>query len=88
MDTNALEGENLKMRITVKLFAYLRQGRFKSSELELADLTSIGQVLDSLAISRQEMQLGILFINGRHAKFDSVLQDGDTLAIFPPVAGG
>ncbi len=76
------------MKITVKLFAYLRQGRFKSMDMEFADGTSIGQVLDNLSIPRQEMQLGILFINGKHAKFDSVLQDGDTLAIFPPVAGG
>lgn len=75
------------MRITVKLFAYLREGRFKSKEMDVADGTTIGEVLDSLSISRQEMQLGILFINGKHAKFDSVLQHGDTLAIFPPWLG-
>lgn len=76
------------MRITVKLFAYLREGRFKSMEMDFADGTTISQVLDILSISHQEMQLGILFINGKHAKFDSVLQNGDILAIFPPVAGG
>ncbi len=30
----------------------------------------------------------VVFINGRHAPEDTVLSDGDRLAIFPPVAGG
>jgi len=30
----------------------------------------------------------IVFVNNRHAAEDSVLRDGDRLAIFPPVAGG
>ena len=30
----------------------------------------------------------IVFIGGKHAPEDTVLSDGDRLAIFPPVAGG
>jgi molybdopterin converting factor small subunit len=30
----------------------------------------------------------IIFVNGRHSGFDDRLNDGDRLAIFPPVAGG
>jgi len=76
------------LKITVKLFAFLRQDRFKIRELNFPDGTTVGLVLDSLAISRQEMEIGIIFINGKHAEFDTVLKDDDTLAVFPPVAGG
>jgi sulfur carrier protein len=76
------------MKITIKLFAFLRQGRFKIREFDFSEGTQVGQILDVLAISRQEMEIGIIFINGKRAEFDSVLKANDILAIFPPVAGG
>lgn len=76
------------MKITIKLFAFLRLGRFKIQDFDFPDGTMVGQVLDSLAISRQQMEIGIIFINGKRAEFDSVLKAEDTLAVFPPVAGG
>ncbi|MDD4801976.1 MAG: MoaD/ThiS family protein [Syntrophomonas sp.] len=76
------------MKITIKLFAFLRQGRFKIREFDFPEDTTVGQVLDSLAIPRQEMGIGIIFINGKRAEFDSLLKTDDVLAIFPPVAGG
>ncbi len=30
----------------------------------------------------------IIFVNGIHAKLDRELQDGDRVALFPPIAGG
>jgi sulfur carrier protein len=76
------------MKITVKLFAFLRQGRFKIRESDFSEGVTVGQVLDSLTITREEMEIGIIFINGKRAEFDSVLKADDILAIFPPVAGG
>ncbi len=76
------------MKITIKLFASLRLGRFKVRVCEYPEGTTVGQVLDSLSITRQEMEIGIIFINGKRAEFASVLQADDTLAVFPPVAGG
>lgn len=76
------------MKVTVRLFADLRKGRFKSREMELPDGTKIMQVLNALAINAEEMKIGIIFVNGRHAGFDTVLEEQDVLAIFPPVAGG
>lgn len=76
------------MRITVKLFAFLRQGRFKIRDFDLPDGYTAGQVLDDLGIDRDYMKIGIIMINGKHGVFESVLQAGDTLAIFPPAAGG
>lgn len=76
------------MKITVKLFAFLRQARFKIRDLNFPEGTTVGEVLDDLAISRQEMEIGIIFINGKRAEFNTVLQEDDILAVFPPVAGG
>ncbi|MGI6435510.1 MAG: MoaD/ThiS family protein [Syntrophomonadaceae bacterium] len=76
------------MKVTIKLFAFLRKGRFKTSILEFPEGTSVLQVLDALSITANERNIGILFVNGRHTNLDSILKDGDVLAIFPPVAGG
>lgn len=76
------------MRITVKLFAYLRKGRFKVKELDFPEETDVLQVLNALSINAEEMKIGIVFVNGRHAGFDTVLKEQDVLAVFPPVAGG
>ncbi len=76
------------MKITVKLFAFLRQGRFKIRECYYPEGVTVGQVLDSLSITREEMEIGIIFINGKRAEFDTILKADDILAIFPPVAGG
>ncbi|HCF49322.1 MAG TPA: molybdopterin synthase sulfur carrier subunit [Syntrophomonas sp.] len=76
------------MKITVKLFANLRKGRFKVNDLEFPEGTNVLQVLNDLSIDAEEMKIGIIFVNGRHASFDTVLKEQDVLAIFPPVAGG
>ncbi len=76
------------MILTVKLFANLRQGRFKVRDMDFSEGTTVQQVMEYLSISKKEMAIGIIFINGKRANFDSVLEDNDTLAIFPPVAGG
>ena len=76
------------MKVTVKLFAFLRKGRFKADVMEFPEETTVLQVLDALSITANERNIGIVFINGKHAPIEAVLQEGDILAIFPPVAGG
>lgn len=74
------------MKITVKLFAYFRDNRFKIEEWDVDSDTSVGSIVDSLDIDREEV--GVLMINSRHTEFDVVVQEGDVLAIFPVVGGG
>jgi len=76
------------MRITVKLFAHLRNDRFKVKEMEFPEGTTVGDVMDELSISPKELDTGIIFINGKHSELYTVLNNGDTLSVFPPVAGG
>lgn len=79
------------MNVDVALFAYLsdyqpdRAGGRHARPFDLADGTTIADVISSLGLPDQPR---IVFVNGRHTPETSALQDGDRLAIFPPVAGG
>lgn len=77
---------HIRMKVTVKLFASLRMDRFAVAERDYEDGATVGHVLLSLHIP--EGEAAIIFINGRHAEADSLLKEGDLLAIFPPVGGG
>lgn len=74
------------MKARIKLFATLRTGRFDISEMELAESTTILDIIEQLGIDRKDA--AILFINGVHADLESVINEGDDVAIFPPVGGG
>ena len=74
------------MRITIKLFATFRQGRFKIAEQDVPEGSTIADILDALAIETPEV--GMLFVNGRHAEPEQRLAAGAVLAIFPLVGGG
>lgn len=74
------------MLVKVKLFATFRSGRFREKDMELEESCTVGWVVDHLAIPRRE--LGIVFLNGLAANIEAVLQEGDTLSIFPMVGGG
>jgi len=74
------------MRITVKLFATFRQGRFDIEDRNYPDGTTVNEVVRDLNLS--EPELGILMVNSRHVDLDRVLSEGETLAIFPLVGGG
>ena len=74
------------MLLTVKLFATFRNGRFDVARVERPDGTTIGEVVDGLAIPRDEV--GILMVSGRHAQLSDRLEPGATVSIFPLVGGG
>ncbi|MDD2480567.1 MAG: MoaD/ThiS family protein [Lutispora sp.] len=74
------------MDIKVKLFAYLREGRDKVVLLDMNEGDTIKKAVKILNIDPKE--ISILLINGRDANIDSILVQGDTVSIFPPVGGG
>ena len=74
------------MKVTVKLFASFRTGRFAIEEREYPDGTTVGQVVEELGLLEQE--LGIMMVNSRHVKLDRTLAENDTLALFPLLGGG
>jgi molybdopterin synthase sulfur carrier subunit len=79
------------MTVDVALFAYLSdyqpdgQGGRSPRQFDLELGTRISDVIADLGLPDDPR---VVFVNGRHALEDTVLSDGDRLAIFPPVAGG
>jgi len=74
------------MKVTVKLFASFRTGRFEIETIDYPAGTTVADVADSLKLLQSE--LGIMMINNRHVKLERVLADGETLALFPLLGGG
>lgn len=74
------------IKVRFKLFATLREGREKVMDLEIEEGTVIQELFDRYGIDGGKV--AICIVNGRDADYDRVLQDGDTLSLFPPVGGG
>ena len=75
------------MNVEVKLFATFRNGRFKKKNIEIVEKdTKVRDLLNELGIKEEEVAL--IIVNGIHSNVDRKLEEGDTLALFPPVAGG
>ena len=74
------------MEVNVKLFATLREGRFKAEKTELQENCRVIDVVKKYDLPPEEV--AICLVNGRDVDNDHVLTDGDTLSIFPPVGGG
>jgi molybdopterin converting factor small subunit len=74
------------MVVQVRLFATLREGRFKTKEIEVAEGSFISDMLGQLKISEKEA--GILLVNGRNATMKDKLGSQDVVSIFPPLGGG
>ena len=74
------------MRVTVKLFAGLRE-RAGWSERELEGVESVGEVWPQLDLGDEPA--GLLYaVNKEYANADRTLRDGDEVALIPPVSGG
>lgn len=91
---------NLELRFFANYRAAVGQ---KTVEMEFADDSTIGNLLEQLEAEHAELegeliedgsvraQVNIL-LNGRNVLhedgLDTALADGDTVSVFPPVAGG
>jgi molybdopterin synthase catalytic subunit len=81
------------MRITVKLFATLRQeAGWSQRELDLAEGATLGDLMTYLEQTHPEVRLAgrpvYAAVNQSYAQPDQRLAAGDVVAIFPPVSGG
>jgi len=74
------------MRITIRLFASLRQGHSGEESLDVEPGATVHQVIERLEVPEDRVTL--IFVNGRHAEPDLELAEGDAVALFPPVGGG
>ena len=83
------------MRITLKLFAslgeYLPEGAFRNTiDIEIPERASLNAIIDRYQVPREMAHL--VLVNGVFAceedRDAALLKEGDSLAIWPPVAGG
>jgi sulfur-carrier protein len=74
------------MKVTVRLFAFFREGRFIEEVRNYPDGTTVTQVIFDLGIDINAV--GVTMISSRHCSLDATLQDGDQLGIFPMIGGG
>lgn len=83
------------MKITLKLYAmlgdYLPEGSDKhAAVVEIPEDATAHQIIDRFQVPRQLAHL--VLVNGVYLEPDErdrpVFKDGDTLAIWPPIAGG
>jgi sulfur carrier protein len=72
--------------ITVKLFASFRRGRFREASRDYFAGARIADVVADLRIDPKD--IGMIFIDGKHADPDRTLRAGDALALFPLLGGG
>ena len=92
------------MELTLKFFATFREAvGSKTVDREFPDASTVGGVLDALEADHEDLagdllvdgdlrpQINVL-LNGREVLHmdgvDTDVSDGDTIAVFPPVAGG
>ena len=74
------------INVKVRLFANLRENRDKEMMIELGEDSTIKDIIEILNISREDA--AILLVNGLGAELDKILEDNDTVSIFPPIGGG
>jgi len=74
------------MRLEIKLFASLQKFMPNAEKVELDDNCTVLDLLKKIGINSSEV--AITLVNGRHVELDQKLYEGETVAIFPPIAGG
>jgi len=75
------------VRITIKLFAQYREGRFKAEQRVYPSPLKAQDIIDELGVDK-ELPLGVLMVNGKHVPTDYLLKEGDEIALFPKIGGG
>lgn len=79
---------NEKITVTVKFFANLRKYGPPKSKDTYPKGSVVKDILDKYQVPEDERNTVILINTKPHQKVKTVLNDGDVVSIFPPIAGG
>jgi len=91
--TDGVSGTITQMRITVRFFAILKdRAGCGEALLEMSDGATVSAAIDALSkvfpAIREDVKRCAAAINREYAKLDQILNNGDELALIPPVSGG
>ncbi|MBA2883109.1 molybdopterin converting factor small subunit [Desulfosalsimonas propionicica] len=77
------------MKIHLKCFATLAEGDicdFRDSvQNEITEGETVNALVERLGLPKKDVK--VIFVNSKVAGFDTVLKDGDQVALSPPVGG-
>lgn len=79
------------MKIEIALYATLSKylppsAQNRKAVIDVRDGATVDEVLRQLGIPREHPN--IVLVNGKQGSEATALHDGETLAVFPPLAGG
>jgi molybdopterin converting factor small subunit len=74
------------MQLEIRLFATLKKFHPQLDGVKLEEGATVRDFIEKAEIPLSEV--AIIMINGRHVELDHRLCDGETLALFPAIAGG
>ena len=74
------------MNLEIKLFASLQKFMPNAEKVDLDDNCTVLDLLKKIGINPSEV--AIILVNGQHVELDQTLSEGETVAFFPPIAGG
>ncbi|MCL2856751.1 MAG: MoaD/ThiS family protein [Oscillospiraceae bacterium] len=74
------------MKLEVRLFSYLRDGRGKEVYLDVKEDAIVADVIKMLEI--EDNEVANVLINNFNADSSSTLKEGDSVSLFPLLAGG
>ena len=74
------------MDVDVTLFPPLRENRFSTSAVTLAESATVQNLLDKLMIDRDQVES--IYVNGKEASFAQHLKAGDRVTFLPLIGGG
>jgi len=74
------------MQLEIRLFATLQKFRSQLDGVNPKDGATVRDLIERSEIPLSEV--AVIMVNGRHADLEQPLHDGDTVALFPAIAGG
>lgn len=74
------------MEIEVRLFASLRKYANDKSRIQLGEGASVSDFIEKIGVPPSEV--AIILVDGRHARQEQRLHDGEAVSLFPAIAGG
>ena len=81
-----------RTKVRLRFFASIREMVGSAGEeLDVPDGLSVGALLEKVNMSHeflQDMDRILVAVNGEYVDHGTVLEDGDVVALFPPVSGG